>query len=101
MRLQAKRLPDAVHRRFRYSGLVGNLPDTPVRSGFGFRLQRLANKLWQSLVPNRASAARAELVVGSGHPVSEEPAPPPAYRDLSRVHVPSHFHVPPTISPEQ
>jgi hypothetical protein len=43
MRLQAKRLPDAVHRRFRYSGLVGNLTNTPVRSSLGFRLERLAN----------------------------------------------------------
>ena len=43
MRLQAKRLPDAVHGRFRYSRLVGKLTDTPVRCALGFRLQRLAN----------------------------------------------------------
>ena len=59
MRLQAKRLPDAVHRRFRYSALVGNLTDTPVRSDFGFRLQRLANQLGNSLVANRAGTAWA------------------------------------------
>ena len=36
--LQAKRLPDAVHGRFRQARLPCKLPDTPVRSVFGFRL---------------------------------------------------------------
>ena len=43
VRLQAKRLPDAMHRRFRYPGLRGNLPDTPMSSDFRFRFQRFAN----------------------------------------------------------
>jgi len=45
MWLQAKRLPNAVHRRFRQAGLPSNLPGAPARSVFRFRLQRLANQL--------------------------------------------------------
>ena len=43
VRLQSKGLPNAVHRRFRQSRLLGNLPDTPVRAAFWFCLQGLAN----------------------------------------------------------
>src|SRR5215469_1435236 len=63
VRRQSKGLPNAMHRRFGQSRLLRDLPNSPVRAVFRFRLQRLANQLRHTLVTDRAWATRAQLVV--------------------------------------
>ena len=80
VRLQPKRLPDAVHRGLRQAGVLGHLPHTPMRTVFRFRPQRLAHQLGYPLIADRPRTSWAQLVVQSGHILLHIPPAPLAHR---------------------
>src|SRR5258708_28955975 len=93
VRLQPEGLPDAVYGRFRHARLFGDLPDTPVRAVFRFRLQRLANQLRHTLVTDRSWATRAQLVMQPGHILLQKSLPPLAHRRVGQSHLARDLHV--------
>src|ERR1019366_1871017 len=93
VRLQPEGLPDAVYGRFRHARLFGDLPDTPVRAIFRFRLQRLANQLRHTLVTDRAWATWTQLIMQPRHILLQKSSPPLAHRRVGQSHLACNLHV--------
>src|SRR5260370_15204150 len=91
--LQSKGVPDAVHRRLRYARCFGDLPDTPMRTAFRFRFQRLAHQLRHTIVTDRAWAAGAQLVMEPGHILLQKSPSPRAHGGLGRSQLPGNLLV--------
>src|ERR1035437_5181376 len=91
--LQSEGLPDAVYGRFRHARLFGDLPDTPVRAVFRFRLQRLANQLRHTLVTDRAWATWTPLIMQPRHILLQKSSPPLARRRVGQSHLARNLHI--------
>lgn len=76
VRLQPKRVPDAVNRRLEQSGLLGHLPHAPMRAVFWFRLQRLTHQLGHALIADWPRTSQAQLVVQPGYILFQKPLSP-------------------------
>src|ERR1019366_3607358 len=93
VRLQSEGLPDAVYGRFRPARLFGDLPDTPVRAVFRFRLQRLANQPRHTLITDRAWATWTQLIMQPSHILLQKSSPPLAHRRVGQSHLACNLHV--------
>src|ERR1039458_10059567 len=93
VRLQSEGLPDAVYGRFRHARLFGDLPDTPVRAVFRFRLQRLANQLRHTLVTDRAWATWTQLIMQPRYILRQKSSPPLAHRRVGQSHLARNLHI--------
>jgi hypothetical protein len=93
MRLQPERPPDAVHRGFRKPRLACNLPHTPVRAAFRFRLQRLAHQLRYPFVADRPGTARTQLVMQSRYALFHKAPPPFAHGGVAQSQLPGNLLV--------